>query len=657
MINHRVNYDFLKHQMPNPATPLLDKMGIDMGFFSGFPPLKTKYIDHQLISLYIATQQPYYLFALKMALGKTWIASQTIRYHHFVSKKWEGGKVLFVCPKPLNCISIAKDFDQFIPDLNYQIISKEHGWDGNLKFDADILLIHSGYLAHSAFLGADLEPTPGKRKSFSLKAQGDTRKDKNADRVEKRAFIQEQVQKIVQDNNIKAVFYDEIHTFKNIQGVWFEVAKTFSDLIEYRYGLSGTPTSEKITEVWPIARLVDRGETFGDNEWRFKNKYFRKEKEGFWGSTFVPRDGSLSAIRDKLATFSISFTKQEVGLYVPPIKILRQDFELGAGAKNMYKSIEAGNRKLIAASTLSGQAIGGNLELKTNYTKLRQICSGTLIVHSDVKGEPSTVITFEDNRKAKDHAKFLRRVKSQTVTFYDFTGSHLAAINECAKYGITFGVINGNVKPKDKERILREFLRGDIQHLLIQYLSGQAGLNLQVAQYIYCLDVPQAIITLQQVRDRIARPGQRHENIAMIIPCAKGTLEQRVADKLQNAGRVVDYLYGSEDAEVSEEEAQAALLDVLNNRSIQRHKDYEFHPVLKAFNKKLASTPTTEGKWNVYVNKSPIYEVVITFFRGGTLWIRDSSDTVCPIAHYPNVEYCEWEPHSDFSLDELSDED
>jgi len=653
-----INYDFLKNQLPNPATPLLDKMGIDMGFFSGFPPLKTKYIDHQLISLYIATQQPYYLFALKMALGKTWIASQTIRYHHFVSKKWEGGKVLFVCPRPLNCVSIAKDFNRFIPDLTCQIISKHHNWDRSLNFTADIILITYDYLANSSFLSTGITDNNGnKLKRFSLKAQGSTRKDKNKDRADKQDFIQDRVYHIVKNNNIVAVFYDEIHNLKNIKGIRFNVAKNFSDLVDYRYGLSGTPTSEKITEIWPIARLIDRGETFGDNEWRFKNKYFQK-KEGFWGSTYTPRTGSLGAIKDKLSRFSISFTKQEVGLIVPPIKILRVDFELGAGAKSMYRSIEAGNNKLIKAATFDGKDMSGiPLQVKTNYTKLRQICSGTLIVPSADDDGESEIITFEDNQKVKKLISFLRSTTSQVVIFYDFTGSHLAAIEEGKKYGITFGIVNGKVSPTKKEETLLDFISGNIQFILIHYLSGNAGLNLQMAQYVYSLDVPQEIIILQQVRDRIARPGQIHQNIAMIIPCAKGTLEQRVADKLQSAGKVVDYLYGSESEEVSEEDAQNALMDVLVGRQLSRHKDFEHHPILKLIPKRLQSTPTTEGKWNLYIGKSPIYEVVITFKRNNKLWIRDSSDIVCPIDQYPTLDICEWEPHVPEFITEQADAD
>jgi hypothetical protein len=99
----------------------------------------------------------------------------------------------------------------------------------------------------------------------------------------------------------------------------------------------------------------------------------------------------------------------------------------------------------------------------------------------------------------------------------------IADLNEC---GLRVGaILGGGGKKRDLD--VRAFQAGELD-VIVSTSSGEKGLNLQTATTMYHYDLAWSPDSIIQRRGRIKRIGSTAENIQMIFPIMKGTIEDRV---------------------------------------------------------------------------------------------------------------------------------
>ncbi|MBE3041549.1 DEAD/DEAH box helicase family protein, partial [Candidatus Bathyarchaeota archaeon] len=107
------------------------------------------------------------------------------------------------------------------------------------------------------------------------------------------------------------VVYDESTFLKNHRSLSFKVAKIITEVIPYRYGLTGTPVGKTPHDLWAQFYAVDAGETLGRTLGIFRQAFFTS-KVNYWGGyeyTFISR--MMSTLQRMIGNIAVSYSADE----------------------------------------------------------------------------------------------------------------------------------------------------------------------------------------------------------------------------------------------------------------------------------------------------------------------------------------------------------
>ena len=85
------------------------------------------------------------------------------------------------------------------------------------------------------------------------------------------------------------VVADEVRRLKNAQGFRFKAARPFFKMAKYKWGLTGTPASNGLQDLFGQFLILDEGKALGARVTRFRHEYFETGWDGF---TMLPRPGA-----------------------------------------------------------------------------------------------------------------------------------------------------------------------------------------------------------------------------------------------------------------------------------------------------------------------------------------------------------------------------
>lgn len=84
-------------------------------------------------------------------------------------------------------------------------------------------------------------------------------------------------------NGFDIVIVDESHRFKNHQAKRFKRLISISDFAKHRMIMTGTPILNSYLDLWSQFRILDKGQSFTENFYLFREKYFRDQNAGWKG--------------------------------------------------------------------------------------------------------------------------------------------------------------------------------------------------------------------------------------------------------------------------------------------------------------------------------------------------------------------------------------
>lgn len=224
---------------------------------------------------------------------------------------------------------------------------------------------------------------------------------------------------------------------------------------------------------------------------------------------------TLDDVRDDLAKH---------GMHIPPIVDQDVFVEMSKKQREAYEHLQA----------------SGVTELNRRGAKITVTHVFALIT------ELLKICNFRAGHSAKmdllgDELETARANKRKALVFSRFTSPEfgLQAIRAgLADRHIAAELISGDVPVKARQHVIREFTtRPELTAMVLQYVAGGVGLNLQAAQYVYLFDRWWNPAVEDQAVKRAHRIGQKNEVIVRRF-VTKDSIEERIWERLRAKRRL-----------------------------------------------------------------------------------------------------------------------
>lgn len=335
----------------------------------------------------------------------------------------------------------------------------------------------------------------------------------------------------------EALIIDELSLFKS------PTAKRNTEIAYYRQiakrflGLTGTPASNHLIDVWNQLKLVSKEETrwAGATIYDFQDKYFvpgAKSIQGFV-TRWDPKPGAEESIFRNAAKSAVSM--QTEGLVsLPDISFSNMYITLPESARAEYNKLENEIAEEMGdGGSASYQIPGGPNILLPNSDvlsgKLLQLAGGAL--YTDSKTHSYEVLHDE---KITALENLIEASTSPLLVFYYFA-SDLDRIEK--KFKNKIPVLDS--KDKNAQAMITQWNNGEIPVMLAHPASVGHGLNLQTGpgHTAVWFSFPNwDNDKYQQANKRLYRSGQQHA-VSIIHIVAKDTIEEVMLQSLKSKER------------------------------------------------------------------------------------------------------------------------
>lgn len=316
---------------------------------------------------------------------------------------------------------------------------------------------------------------------------------------------------------------DELSAFKHHTSLRSKALNKIKSHFKYRYGLTGTPNSNGITDIWNQIYILDDGQRLGKSFYKFRNMTQTPSQAGPAANMLKWEDkpGAEQAVGELIKDMTVRHKFEEC-LDVPENFETEVPFFMPPGQATVYKAFK--RDALLALE--SGEVIS-SVNAAGVANKLLQIASGATYTGDANKYavvDPSRYEMIADLVEARQHS----------VVFFHWRHQRDLLMEEFTKRGITFAVIDGSVKEQDRMEAVKDYQNGFYRVMLAHPASAAHGLTLTRGTTTIWASPTYNLEHWLQGNRRTYRAGQtqRTETISIL---AKGTIEelvyQRLADK------------------------------------------------------------------------------------------------------------------------------
>ena len=312
------------------------------------------------------------------------------------------------------------------------------------------------------------------------------------------------------------VVIDEISSFKNHQSLRWKAMRKVRPKIKRIVGLTGTPASNGLMDLWAEAFLIDKGERLGRFLGQYREAFFRPDAMNPYTGTvysYEPLPGAEERIYKKISDIAVSMKALDYLDMPECISVVhRVDMEPNEWA--VYDQMKS---ELL--TELDGEEIdAANAAVLTG--KLLQMANGA------VYGEDGTVKQLHD-RKLLMLEDLIEQANGQNVLVaYWYQHDRQRIIEHLTALGYT---------PRDirADGDIADWNAGKIQIGLISPASAGHGLNIQKGGHILIwFSMVWSLEMYQQTNARLWRQGQK-EVVTIHHIVARDTVDEDVMDALE----------------------------------------------------------------------------------------------------------------------------
>jgi SNF2 family DNA or RNA helicase len=427
--------------------------------------------DHQRLTADKLKQTPILFDTSDPGTGKTRAHLQAL----WERRQAGGGKCLVVATKSTLQPAWGNDIDRFFPGMTYSI-AYAHNRERAFKQNVDVYITN-----HDAVKWLAARP--------QLLAGFDT------------------------------IIIDESTAFKNPNAQRSKALRKLAKLFKHRELLTGTPNPNSITEVWHQVLLLDDGQRLGQSFYKFRLAVCEPRQVGPRPEMleWVDKPGADAAVFDLLSDISIRHKFEEC-VSIPENFVTGVYFDLPKTAQRAYDEMERD-----AMITLGEEEITA-VNAASVTQKLLQIAAGAMY-----DGTGGYVIVDEGRTEL-----VLDLIEERQHCLVAFLWKHQRdlLLDGAKARGISYAVIDGDVKSDERTDIVAAFQAGKIKVLFAHPQSAGHGLTLTKGTSTIWTSPTWNAEHYEQFNRRIYRAGQT-ERTETVHVCAKSTLDERVYAVLQ----------------------------------------------------------------------------------------------------------------------------
>ena len=393
-------------------------------------------------------------------------------------RRKKGGCLLVLCPRSLMKPAWGNDITKFVPDMKYSIAYADKR-EKYFAVDADIYITN-----------VDAVNWLVKQKAPFFK-------------------------------RFDTLIIDEISKYKHHTSARSRALGKIKKYFQHRAGLSGTPNSNTICDLWYPVQVLDDGQRLGNSFFAFRSTVCIPQQVGPSAQMvkWVDKDGAEEAVFGLLADMTIRHDFDTVMKHVPPTDSFTRLYDLTDKQMKSYREMERAQIMLLEG--LKGKITAVNAAAVR--TKLLQIASGAVyespgLYHVIDTGRYELVMDLVEARK-------------HPLVFFLWKHQRDKLAEEAKARKLKFCIYDGKAGDKQREEMEQAYQAGFYDVMFAHPESAAHGLTLTKGTSIIWPSPTDNLEWWAQGNKR-QRRGSQSEKTEVIVILAPGTVEEKVYGNL-----------------------------------------------------------------------------------------------------------------------------
>ncbi|HEM9305864.1 TPA: DEAD/DEAH box helicase [Streptococcus agalactiae] len=437
--------------------------------------MKLSLHDYQEVTKDFIIRTPYAAVILDMGMGKT--ATTLSAINELMFDRYEVSKVLVIAPLRVANTVWSDEIEQWeeLRHLRYaKIVGTPKQRRAALEQDADIYIVN-------------------------------------------REILPWLVQQCSPYFKLDMVVIDELSSFKSWQSKRFKAFMAMRPYMKRVVGLTGTPSSNGLMDLFAEFKVIDSGERLGRFIGEYRSRYFDEgRRNGNIVYEYIPMDYAECQIYDKIDDITISMKAMDY-LDMPELISTKKVVHLTDKETDNYKRFK---KDYVLSDLEDGEVTAANAASLSN--KLVQMANGA--VYSD----DHQVVSLHD-QKLDTLEDIIEAANGEPVLVAYWFKHDLQRIEErLAKLKVQGTVLK-------TEQDIREWNKGNIRVGLLHPASAGHGLNLQKGgHHLVWFGLTWSLELYQQTNARLWRQGQQAETVVIQHIVTEGTIDEEILKALEN---------------------------------------------------------------------------------------------------------------------------
>ena len=313
------------------------------------------------------------------------------------------------------------------------------------------------------------------------------------------------------------VVIDELSSFKNYHSQRFKWLRKMRPFVKRWIGLTGTPSSNGLMDLWAEIGILDGGQRLGRFIGRYRDAYFKPSSMN--PSTgvvysYAPREGAEQQIYDRISDITISMKALDY-LEMPECVYVNHEVQMSDQEKKLYDQLKSD----LIIPLEDGDIDAANAAALSN--KLLQLSNGAVY-------DENGIVRVVHKRKLEMLEDMIEAANGHPVLIaYWFKHDHQRIMEHLTACGYS---------PRDirESEDIKDWNTGKMAVALIHPASAGHGLNIQEGGHILIwFGLTWSLELYQQTNARLWRQGQRDTVTIHHIVC-ENTVDEDVLNALSS---------------------------------------------------------------------------------------------------------------------------
>ena len=311
------------------------------------------------------------------------------------------------------------------------------------------------------------------------------------------------------------VVVDELSSFKNWNAKRFKALMKVRPKVKRIVGLTGTPSSNGLMDLFAEFKVLDMGERLGRFISQYRVNFFKPDRvNGPIVYSYKLLPGAEDRIYEKISDITISMKASD---YLEMPELISTEYKVYLDDEERAKYEELKNELVLQ---LPGAEITA-ANAATLSGKLSQLANGAIY------DDDGSVNAFHE-RKLDALEDLIESANGKPVLVAYWFKHDLKRITE------RLTALKVNFQRLDSDESIRKWNAGELQVGLIHPASAGHGLNLQEGgNTIIWFGITWSLELYFQTIGRLFRQGQKAKNVTVIHIITDGTVDERILKALE----------------------------------------------------------------------------------------------------------------------------